>query len=714
MFSFNTPLSTVPKIGIKLTKKLSLLNLHTVGDLLYHFPHRYEDFSLLKQIDQLLPNEKVTLQGYIKEIHTQRTWRKKMLITEAFLEDATGSIKVIWFNLPAPTQYLSKNKPVQLSGKITLNKKNELILQHPNIAFLSQNASLNKSSAGINTGGLMPVYPETKGLTSYWFRRTIKQLLNQVFFEDFLPPNILKSQKLLPLELALNQIHFPSSNNSLSKAKQRLSFEKIFLFQIKALQAKKEWSQNQAQKIKFNKKLINAFLTSLPFTLTNAQKKSAWQIIKDLEKNQPMNRLLEGDVGTGKTIVACLAILSVVKQKHQVALLAPTEVLATQHFNNLKDLLSPLNISLALLTGTQSIIASPKKNFSCSKNTSAKQQRLSLEKDIRQGKINVIIGTHALLQKNVSFYDLALVVIDEQHRFGVNQRAHLQQKTVKLSGNKKRTIPHLLTMTATPIPRTLSLAIFGNLSLSIIDEFPRGRKKIITQVINRAGRNQVYAFIKKEVNRQRQVFIICPLVEESSKITEVKAATEEFNRLQKDIFPEFRLGLLHGKKKPGEKTELMRQFQKGKIDILVSTSVVEVGVDIPNATVMLIEGAERFGLSQLHQFRGRVGRSHHQSYCFLFTSDNAPENTARLRAMEKTNDGFKLAEKDLLLRGPGQFLGTAQSGLPDIAMDSLSDVKLIQLARQEAQKILSLSPDLKKFPLLRATIKKTASAVHME
>jgi len=419
-----------------------------------------------------------------------------------------------------------------------------------------------------------------------------------------------------------------------------------------------------------------------------------------------MNRLLNGDVGSGKTIVAAIAILQTLANDYQVAMMAPTEILARQHFESFCKLFKDYNFNLALLTNSYKLF------FHYKQSKTENVSRSHLLKNIKNGKINFIIGTHALIQKDVEFKKLALVIIDEQHRFGVTQRATLQSKAMEIKGRKKTTAPHLLTMTATPIPRTLAIAYFGSLSLSILDEMPQNRKKVLTQVITSGKQMKIYAFVESEIKKGYQAFVILPLVEESDATTmkEVKAAIIEHKRLSEKVFPEFKVGLLHGRLKAKEKESTMKDFQNKKIDILVSTSVVEVGIDIPNATVMIIENAERFGLSQLHQFRGRIGRGEHQSYCFLFSQSNSP----RLKTMQKTNNGFEIAEQDLKLRGPGQFLGTIQSGLPDIAMKNLSNIKLIKFARAEATSILKTDPQLIKHPALRGALKKFSENVHLE
>ncbi len=703
--SFLTPIEKIAFISATWRRKLLNLNISTVGDLLYHFPSRYEDFSQFKTISSLGIGEIVTIRGEITEMQTKRAIRKRMSITEMYIKDETGLVKAVWFNLAGPLKYASKGRLIQISGKTALSQKNELQFQHPNFELLSKEkiASLKGFEASsFSTGSLISIYPETKGLTSFWLRKTIKRVFDTVEIEEFLPPKTLDACDLLSLEDALWGIHFPESIEESVLAKKRFAFEKMFLFQLKALSIKAVWDKNKAPKIKFKQKLIQSFVSSLPFTLTDAQKKSAWQIIRDLEKSTPMNRLLEGDVGSGKTVVAALAILSTISNGFQSAFLAPTEVLAVQHYEGISALFNKLSYRGALLSGNQSKIG----------NEGVDKKKL--KKELSLGKIDFIIGTHALLQDTISFKKLALIGIDEQHRFGVKQRAYLQQETLGVKDGVPAKIPHLLTMTATPIPRTLSLALFGNLDLSIVNEYPKGRKPIITKVIDSKNREGVYTFIKQEIKKGRQIFIIYPLVEESSKISQVKAATEEIEKLKKGPFAQFKLELLHGKMKAKDKERIMGAFKNKKFDILVATSVVEVGIDIPNASVMIIEGAERFGLAQLHQFRGRVGRGNHQSYCFLITSVNAPPSTKRLGVMEKTNDGFIIAKEDMKLRGPGQFMGLAQSGVPDIAMESLTDINLIQLARTNAQEILALDAFLKAFPLLKKKLDSLNSSIHWE
>jgi ATP-dependent DNA helicase RecG len=502
------------------------------------------------------------------------------------------------------------------------------------------------------------------------------------------------------------QIHFPVSEEKLRIAQKRFAFQEMLLVQLKSLQTKSQWESQNSLKIKFNEELIKNFVSDLPFKLTGAQRKSSFEILKDLEKTRPMNRLLNGDVGSGKTIVAAISALQVMQADHQVALMAPTEVLARQHFENLCKIFAKYNFNLALLTNSY--------KETRKKSKSRTQSRKMLLSEIRAGKINLIIGTHALIQKDVRFKNLALVIVDEQHRFGVAQRAYLQQDTMQMEDGLKKSVPHLLTMTATPIPRTLAIAFSGNLDISLLDEMPQSRKGIITQIISPQKRNSAYEFIRNQIKIGRQIFIILPLVEESKVLTEVKAAVQEHARLVKEVFPEYQLGLLHGKLKSKEKEAVMQDFKSKKTNILVSTSVVEVGIDIPNASVILIEDADRFGLSQLHQVRGRVGRSKHQSFCFLFTNSNSEKSIGRLKALEESNDGFEIAQKDLELRGPGHFFGTLQSGLPDIAMENLTNIKLIKFARAEAEEILKHDLNLEKHSLLKSALQKFQEKIHLE
>lgn len=704
-----TPLKNIPKITPKYAAILEKMGLRTVTDLLFYFPHRYDDFSLLSSIDESLIGQTVTVEGQITKTKLARLFKRRMTIAEITIVDDNGTpLKAVWFNQPYILDTLQEGVAVRLSGKVNLDKK---------ILAMSNPAWERATRDATNTGRLVPVYNETRGLTSKWLRWQIKPLLPVAQqLEDMLPKETRDRLHLYDLPTALQEIHFPEKPERLLLAQKRFAFQEMFLVQLKALQIKRDWESNQSLPIPFEEKLIKTFTSQLPFTLTNAQRKAAFEILKDLEKSQPMNRLLNGDVGSGKTIVAAIAALQTLNHGYQVALMAPTEVLAKQHFESLSRLLAPYNFRIALLTNSYQLIHS--KN-----NTTPKNNRKKLLAEIHSGEIALVIGTHALIQKSVQFHNLALLIIDEQHRFGVAQRAYLQQEAMQALDGERKTIPHLLTMTATPIPRTLSLAIAGSLNISLLDEMPKNRLPIITKIIPPRGRNLVYDFIRAEIRKGRQIFIILPLVDESKVLTEVKAATAEHKRLSEEIFPELKIGLLHGKMPSRTKAtapdkitkeQVMEDFKNKKYDILVSTSVIEVGIDIPNASTILIEDADRFGLSQLHQFRGRVGRGEHQSYCFLFTSSDAEKTFDRLNALVDSTDGFAIAQKDLELRGPGQFFGTIQSGLPDIAMEHLSNLKLIKFSQAEAQAILQQDPNLRNYPALKSALRKFEEKIHLE
>jgi len=703
----STPVEKIPRIGPYYQKKLKRLGIITLRDLLYHFPHRYEDFSNLIPISQVKLGEMVCLQGEILTIENTRTWKKRMILTQALLKDKTGAIKIIWFNQPYIINVLKKGDRACLAGKILLGAPRKKALPEPYLASPTYE-KLGRAQELTHVGRLVPVYPETERLSSRWLRYILKPLLIAIKDEisDPLPEEIRKNEKFLPLKEALRQIHFPTSIDLAKRAQARFSFEELFNISLFVLRERIKLSRSRAIKIPLNSELITKFVASLPFKLTDSQKKSAWQILKDLERPRPMNRLLEGDVGSGKTVVATIASLNTIKAGYQVAFMAPTEILAKQHFQEVSRLLQEFNLNVGLLTGKEDKFRSKKL-----KNEVVEISRQKLLEKSEDGEINLLIGTHALIQDKVRFGNLALVILDEQHRFGVEQRAKLCRQ--------KEFIPHLLSMTATPIPRTLALTLYGDLDLSLITELPRGRKRIITKVISPEERKEAYDFIRKQIEEGRQVFVICPRIEPSDnkKITswtEAKAVKEEYDKLSKSIFPDLRVGMLHGRMSTKEKEAIMRKFKNGKIDILVSTSVIEVGIDVPNATVMMVEGTERFGLAQLHQFRGRVGRSDFQSYCFLLTDSPAKKTRQRLKALLKARDGFELSQKDLEIRGPGAIDGKRQWGIPDLAMEALKDMTLVEKARGAAKELLTGDPELKKYPLLKERVDKFRERIHLE
>ncbi len=713
--NLNTPIQQLSRVGPIYQKKLKKLGIKTVRDLLFHFPHRYEDFSNVLQISKVKAGQNCSIQGKILEIENIKTWKKKMFITQALVGDETSAIKAVWFNQPYLVNVLKKKDHVCLAGKALADERG-LYLSNPAFEKIFENSNIRISNL-THVGRLIPVYPETERLSSRWLRSILKPLLLE--FRDkipeTLPEKIIEENKLLPLKEAIWQIHFPDSLVLAERSRERFSFEELFGISLWSLRERMRLTGEKAFSVTFNVELVQRFVKTLPFKLTDAQRKSAFQILKDLEKPRPMNRLLEGDVGSGKTVVATIAALNVVKNGYQVAFMAPTEILAKQHFKTVWELIKNFNINVGLLTGKTDRYYSKKL-----KNQGIEISRRKLLEKTLKGDIDVLIGTHALIQDKVKFGRLALVILDEQHRFGVEQRAKLVQTSNKcgtLSSHGKlmchNIIPHLLSMTATPIPRTLALTLYGDLDLSLIDELPKGRKKIITKIIAPADRKKTYDFIKKEVKKGRQAFVICPRIENEGKL-EVKAVKAEYEKLSKEIFPDLKVGMLHGKLAGQEKEKAMRDFQNKKINILVSTSVVEVGVDIPNATIMVIEGAERFGLAQLYQFRGRVGRSRYQSYCFLFTDSPAKKTSQRLKALVKAENGFKLAEIDLQIRGPGDFSGIRQWGIPDLIMNSLKDIRLVEKTRRAAKEILEENPRLNLYPHLRQKLDQFPARIHLE
>jgi len=726
----STPIEKIPRIGPAYQKRLKRLGIKTVENLLYHFPHRYDDFSNLIPIAKAEVGGPFCFQGEILDIENLRTFRKRMILTKVTLGDGTGKLTVIWFNQPYLVTTFKKGDYVCLAGKI-VKKDGSKYLSNP--AYEKIPAFAFRASAGkplqisenlnfdpTHTGRLIPVYPETEGLSSKWLRFIVKPVLQKLRNQmlDPLPEIIRKENNFPSLQKAIWQIHFPDSLEEAEKAKKRFAFEELFILSLFVLKERLKLARERAIAIPINLDLIKEFVKSLPFKLTSAQKKSAWQILKDLSRPRPMNRLLEGDVGSGKTVVAAMAALNVAKAGYQVAFMAPTEILAQQHYKTINNVLKKFGLNIGLITG--------KENYYKNKKISRKELLEKLKND----ELDILIGTHALIQEGIKFKKLVFVIVDEQHRFGVEQRAKLCQPIRDRggTGEGQSPIPHLLSMTATPIPRTLSLTIYGDLDLSIIDEMPKGRKKIITKIVRPKDKKETYDFIRQQIKERRQVFVICPRIEprtraelgtgQASQQTlswmEVKAVKEEYEKLSKEVFPDLKVAMLHGKMKTEEKEKIMFDFKNRKIDILVSTSVIEVGVDVPNASVMVIEGSEKFGLAQLHQFRGRVGRSEYQSYCFLFTDRPGIAINRRLRALISCENGFELAEKDLQIRGPGDFSGSRQWGIPDLAMASLTDTFLVAQTREEAKKILEKDPEFKKYPLLKERLEKFRERIHLE
>jgi len=698
MLTLDTDITKINRIGATTAKRLYSLGIKTARDLLLYFPYRYEDFRAPAPIGGLSAGQSANVVGQIEHIHGRRSFRRRLSVTEAIVNDGTDSLRVIWFNQPFIARSLAVGDRVSLAGKIEGDYG----------GFMMKSPVYEKITAGggLHTQGLVPDYHLTFGLTQKQIRFLVKEVIDLADkFPDYLPPEIVRGQNLLTLDKTIKKIHFPDDLNDIELAKKRLAWDELFLVQARSQLTRRELMLTRAKAVKFREKDTKTFVDSLPFRLTDDQKKAAWAILNDMEKTEPMARLLEGDVGSGKTLVAVIAMLNAALNKKQSVLMVPTEILAHQHFAVISRLLSAMKISVGLITRSKKAIFPEQTD-----------KKINSSFIIQNSKI--IIGTHSLIQEKIEFNDLSLVIIDEQHRFGVDQRRMLMQKTSSRSATENRqskieNLPHLLSMTATPIPRSLALALFGDLNLSVIREMPKGRKPITTKVVPEEKREAAYKFIRDQVKEGRQVFVICPLIDPSDKLG-VKSVKEEFEKLDKTIFPDLPVGLLHGRLKPKEKEKIMADFLDKKTKILVSTSVVEVGVDVPNATIMMIEGADRFGLAQLHQFRGRVGRGENQSYCFLFAESRALRTAQRLSAMEKYSSGFDLAKVDLKFRGPGEIYGTVQKGFPEFRIASLFDHELIEKTSQAAAALIKKDPELKEYPELKEKLGEDEKRVHLE
>jgi ATP-dependent DNA helicase RecG len=679
-FGLDASLQVLPGIGPVKAKSLAMLGLRTLGDLLYYFPRRYDDYSQLIPIRELEYGQDATVIASIQSASTHPVRNRNIKITEATVSDGTSSLRLTWFNQPWILRRLHPGKMLSISGRVDQYLGRQVI-NNPDFEELD--------AEQLHTNRIVPIYSLTGKITQRWLRN---QMYHTVSYwaprvRDFLPFVSTERNHLIDLPSALSQIHFPEKQENIRTARDRLSFDEIFLLQLGVLRQKASWQSLAARHFSMSNEQLALLVNCLPYQLTNAQERVLAEIVSDLDSGKPMNRLLQGDVGAGKTILAALALSIVAQTGSQTALMAPTSILATQHF---------LTISKLVESDQYFPFRSGEIRLLIGDTTT--QEKEEIRHGLEDGTIRLVIGTHALIESPVLFKDLQLVIVDEQHRFGVAQRALLRSKGEN---------PHLLVMTATPIPRSLALTVYGDLDLSILDEMPPGRQIIETQLLSPREREKAYALIRVEIEKGNQAFIVYPLVEEGER-EETKAAVEEHDLLQKRIFPDLKLGLLHGRLKPDEKDRIMSGFRSGQYHILVSTSVVEVGVDIPSATIMLIEGANRFGLAQLHQFRGRVGRGSEKSFCLLIPeTDDALEND-RLSAMTQTNDGFILAEKDLEQRGPGDFLGTRQSGFSELKLAELTDIKLIERARKEAQLVFKQDPELERpeFQMLAGTFRR--------
>lgn len=712
---------------------LRRLGIHTIRDLLYHFPVRFETAGASATAAGLVSGTKVTLVGTFHGLKAKKLWKSRRNATEGWFEDGTGRVKVMWFNQPYIASYIPEGAVAKVTGTVG-GKEGRVYLTNPEVEIIPPDmvgAAISSSkglftqeetsdSTEVDSKTLFPIYPESRGITSRWFYHALERVFAQHVHEalvDPIPADILKRYHLPELGVALIYIHTPEKDTHAAAARKRFAFEEILTIQITRAMERAENDSFKTFPIDDAHARANEFLDSVPFPPTKAQIRAIDDILKDFTQPHPMARLLEGDVGSGKTLVAAASAYCVVTARPpgrtsgtlQVAYMAPTEILATQHFQSFIEYFSHLPINIGLITGS----GCKKFPSKIGKGKATDVSRTQLLKWVKNGEIAMLIGTHALIQKSVEFQHLAYTIIDEQHRFGTKQRRALAKK----SGEHNIT-PHFLSMTATPIPRTLALTIYGDLDLSILDELPPGRAKIATRIVKKADRAGAYESVRAELAKGRQAYVICPRIEEPdpAKINAVqaKSAKAEAKRLQKDVFPEYEVGLLHGAMKPKEKDDVMKRFERNEIQILVATSVVEVGVNVPNATAIMIEGAERFGLAQLHQLRGRVMRSSHPPICFLLPETTGEISLKRLKSLEKSQDGFELAESDLAARGAGDLRGGHQWGVTDIGMEALQNVKLIQAAREEAIRIVAADPSLSQHKELRMRVETSHTELHSE
>jgi len=717
------------RIDASQKKALVRLGIHTVHDLLYHFPTRYTDISNIKSIDTLEVGESATILGTISKLKTKKGFKSKIPMGQAILSDLTGTINIIWFHQPYLAKMLKEGSTVRVTGKISNSPTYGLTLTNPEIQkedilpidihdSLFAGSNKNKQNFGY------PVYSESKGITSLWIHHAIQKILKQDCVKkinDYLPGDIVKRYGLPALHTALVWIHMPQKKDHADIARKRFAFEEVFFIQLARQQERKAYESLFSYKLLIPEKDIKDFVSRFPFTPTKAQTNAIGTILDDLKKDKPMSRLVEGDVGSGKTFIAATVAYAVIKNRPvgqnfgnlQVAYMAPTEVLATQLYENFISYFEHTGISIALITGS-GCRKYPSKSAHWENGEQIKTwtpiARNQLLKWVKNGEIPIVIGTHALISKSVEFEDLGLVIIDEQHRFGTNQRMKLAKK----EGHA----PHYLSMTATPIPRTLALTIYGDLDLSIIDQMPAGRKRVSTEIISPAKREGAYEAIHKELEQGRQAYVICPRIDEPDPDKEqaviAKSVLAEAKRLAKDVFPKYRIGVMHSKMTKQKKEDIMQEFKDHELDILVSTSVIEVGVNVPNATSIIIEGAERFGLAQLHQLRGRVIRSNHQSYCYLFADAKTDKTVDRLKALVKAANGFELAELDLSLRGAGLLSGDKQWGITDLGMEAIKNIKMVEAARTEAIALIEKDPTLTSIPLLAKTLSEKDLDLHFE
>lgn len=719
IISPTTPISELFRLTPLQKTGLTKLGITSVYDLLYYFPTRYTNASLLKSIDNLSVGEKATIYARVVSAKSSKGFRSKIPMTQAVVEDATGKLKAVWFHQAYIAKMLTPGAMIKLTGKIE-ERKGERYLANPELGQTKElpiggdDSLFDAEKDGVN---LYPVYPETKGISSRFIFYHIQKLFSQGVLEqmnDSIPQEILERYHLPSLRAALVWIHAPQKDSDAQAARKRFAFEEVFMIQLARQKERATTSTQDGFIIDPEPKALARFTSRFPFAPTQAQLHALEHIFADFKKGVPMGRLLEGDVGSGKTFVAATAAYATATTAPkdnkfgnlQVAYMAPTEILAEQHFKSFIEYFHGLPIEIGLLTGSTC------KKFPSKVDPSGatKVSRAQLLKWVSEGKLPILIGTHALIQKSVQFKNLGLAVVDEQHRFGMTQRSKLAKK--------HEALPHFLSMTATPIPRTLALTIYGNLDLTLLDEMPAGRLPIKTELVQKSKRTDMEEHIRSEIMNGRQAYIICPRIDEPDPEKELalnaKSVTEEARRIKADVFPEFEVAILHGKMKPQDKEKTMAEFKNGKTHILVATSVVEVGVNVPNATIIVIEGAERFGLAQLHQLRGRVIRSNHQAHCYLLTDSKNETSLNRMKALVTAKNGFELAELDLSLRGSGELAGKKQWGISDLGMEAIKNIKMVEAARTEATHIIEQDPELLGHPLLRTRIEAGEKNIHWE
>jgi ATP-dependent DNA helicase RecG len=706
-------------------KALEKLGLRTVEDLLYYFPVRYGDTGTFSSIASVSKGDDVVIFGTISGLKTSKAFVKKIPMSEGTLTDETGKIKLVWFNQPYMAKMVHDGQLVRVEGKVA-ERKSELYMSNPKIETVKEvptavGDSLFVKKDGDDSDILYPVYPESRGVTSYWMYHAIQRVFKSGVLdalEEIIPEEILEKYSLPQIRTAMIWIHAPKKERDAESARKRFAFQEIFMIQLEKQREKRFWQEKAAFKIETSEKEIKSFIARFPFQPTASQLSAIDSIMQDFRRGYPMSRLLEGDVGSGKTAVAATTIYAVTRAQPldnagkritgnlQTAYMAPTEILAKQHYENFIKYFEYLPIKVGLITGSECQIFPSKSD----PRKPTKISRAQLLKWVKNGEVPILIGTHALIAKSVAWKHLAFAVIDEQHRFGTSQRQRLTTKA--------EVAPHLLSMTATPIPRTLALTIYGDLDLTLLEGMPHGRKPIITKVVLPTERKNTYEEIRKELRAGRQLYVICPRIDEPDPTKELavlaKSVTLEAERLRKEVFPEYAIGILHSKMTPVEKERVMKDFSSGKIKILVATSVVEVGVNVPNATLIILEGAERFGLSQLHQLRGRVIRSNHQAYCYVFTESNGPKTRERMKAFVTAKNGFELSEFDLAQRGAGELYGRKQWGISDLAMEAIKNIKMVEAAREEAVRIIEKDPELKRFPPLRQYLESQTEKIHFE